>query len=386
MSELLPKLVSSRLASLEARSEAWHPDADLLTAFLEQGLPQGEQGVVLSHLAGCGPCREIASLAQPSGVEVQTVLAAPKSGWLRGFWRWGALAACAVVAVSLVLHKRENRSMASMLLPSGTGTISTEGKPSPNVRTETDTANNQNTQAAIAGALQAERRVAPLSVEPAAPPPEVSGLASNTMAREEVASPALAVNEPADAAKMKAQAVPEREDAKVDQLALKKEITKDLSAKPEVLADAAVPATPVAPTDKGDFRASAAPMANFGALSAARAAAAWQLTDAGDLQRSVNGGKDWESVSMNQPARLRVVATTGLQVWAGGNAGLLFLSQDGGGHFTLVRVQQGQSLLTGDIVALAFSGPQHGRLETSAHDVWTTSDGGKSWQSSAAAK
>jgi photosystem II stability/assembly factor-like uncharacterized protein len=42
--------------------------------------------------------------------------------------------------------------------------------------------------------------------------------------------------------------------------------------------------------------------------------------------------------------------------------------------------------LTGDIVALAFSDAQHGRLETAGHDVWTTTDGGKTWRPDAGAK
>jgi photosystem II stability/assembly factor-like uncharacterized protein len=51
-----------------------------------------------------------------------------------------------------------------------------------------------------------------------------------------------------------------------------------------------------------------------------------------------------------------------------------------------VKVRQKRSTLKGDIVTLSFPDAQHGRLETADHDVWTTNDGGKTWQPSAAVK
>jgi photosystem II stability/assembly factor-like uncharacterized protein len=37
-------------------------------------------------------------------------------------------------------------------------------------------------------------------------------------------------------------------------------------------------------------------------------------------------------------------------------------------------------------VALTFPDAQHGRLETADHEVWITSDGGKTWRPAAKAK
>jgi photosystem II stability/assembly factor-like uncharacterized protein len=51
-----------------------------------------------------------------------------------------------------------------------------------------------------------------------------------------------------------------------------------------------------------------------------------------------------------------------------------------------VKVHQKRSTLKGDIVTLSFPDAQHGRLETADHDVWTTNDGGKTWQPAAAAR
>jgi hypothetical protein len=144
--------------------------------------------------------------------------------------------------------------------------------------------------------------------------------------------------------------------------------------------------TPYAPTDKDDFRASSAQMANLPDLATARQAGTWQITSDGKLQRSLDGGKSWESVALDLSGRLRVVAATGFQVWAGGNGGVLLHSQDAGDHFMNVKVRQKHFALKGDIVTLSFPDAQHGRIETADHDVWTTNDGGKTWQSSSGAK
>jgi photosystem II stability/assembly factor-like uncharacterized protein len=144
--------------------------------------------------------------------------------------------------------------------------------------------------------------------------------------------------------------------------------------------------TPYAPTDKDEFRASSAQMADLPDLATARQAGTWQITAEGKLQRSLDGGKSWESVAVDPNGHLRVVTATGFQVWAGGNGGVLLHSKDAGDHFMHVTVRQKRSTLKGDIVTLTFPDAQHGRLETADHDVWTTNDGGKSWQPSATAK
>jgi len=105
----LPNIVTRRLAERGPRPGTSHPDADLLTAFVEQTLPERDRGAVLGHLADCASCREIVALSQPAEAETGT-LAIPKPTRSAGFsiLRWGALAACAVLAVSVaVLHNRQ---------------------------------------------------------------------------------------------------------------------------------------------------------------------------------------------------------------------------------------------------------------------------------------
>ena len=449
MSEQLPKIVVNRLVGNEMRPGTdSHPDANLLTAFVERVLPEREKGGILRHLAECASCREIVALAQPSGVETGAVFVAPRALWSRGsIWRWASLAACTVVAVSLVLHKRENRSLAvadQAHAPANPAALSA-GKPSPSVATEPAVAQDLNAERTIAGSLPSERRVAPLSVEPSAPKNGVEGTLSYSLSRSDAAAPARELSKPifggsmqqppapvvapsagassaapsavqsnaasaaasvrarsemaaraqttTDAVEVSGEAVAGiAADGKEDQPRLAKAKVFEKSAAQQTVdaavaaAPGAASATPYAPTDKDEFRASSAQLASTGAFAAARQAANWQVTDAGNLQRSFDGGKSWESVSVNQAVRLRVVAAVGFHIWAGGDGGALFRSEDGGSHFAVVKVSQNGASLTGNIVVLTFADAQHGRLETSAHQVWTTADGGNAWQPFAPAK
>ena len=60
----VPKIVLKRLQ--ETSAPGTHPDADLLTAFAEQSLPEPERVRVMDHLARCSDCREVLALALPA--------------------------------------------------------------------------------------------------------------------------------------------------------------------------------------------------------------------------------------------------------------------------------------------------------------------------------
>jgi hypothetical protein len=153
----VPKIIVNRLRA-GLPDQAAHPEADLLTSFVEQRLSATERESLIEHLALCGDCRETIVLALPA-VEVLSGLEANVGGrvpaksvsanlsanleeagtatsiWIRlGFpelvWpslRWAALAAGVVVAASvLLLHPgRLNQARVPAANPQiGTGSAS----------------------------------------------------------------------------------------------------------------------------------------------------------------------------------------------------------------------------------------------------------------------
>jgi hypothetical protein len=134
----------------------------------------------------------------------------------------------------------------------------------------------------------------------------------------------------------------------------------------------------------------------------------WTISSTGSLQRSVDQGSTWQDVDVTansasataayefraaapgyakaakQTAKsvvpsFRAVTANGVEVWAGGRAGVLYHSADAGSHWTRVVPAANGTVLTEDIVGVEFSDAQHGTV-TTASAVWTTSDGGQSWQ------
>jgi hypothetical protein len=164
-----------------------------------------------------------------------------------------------------------------------------------------------------------------------------------------------------------------------------------------------------------------------------RASPRWAISSAGTLQRSFDAGKTWEDINPNtdftsgagsstlessavatrykdapdmadqaavnqtaanqamkkqQQAKaspnsspvFRAIAAAGLEVWAGGSAGVLYHSVDSGNHWTLVLPSSAGTILTGDITSIQFADPQHGTVTTSNQEIWTTADSGRTWR------
>ena len=139
----------------------------------------------------------------------------------------------------------------------------------------------------------------------------------------------------------------------------------------------------------------------------------WTINPSGGLQRSFDAGKTWQNVEVNETSaysfaltdetlareskvtkaekkkkekeaaanrQFRAVVAAGPEVWAGGTGGMLYHSVDGGEHWARIVLVASGAVVTGDITSVEFSDPQHGRITTSTSQVWTTIDGGKSWQ------
>jgi photosystem II stability/assembly factor-like uncharacterized protein len=123
------------------------------------------------------------------------------------------------------------------------------------------------------------------------------------------------------------------------------------------------------------------------ALSARRADAAsvpaqsaqWMISAQGSLQRSYDSGKTWQTVPVQPGASFRAFSTAGTEVWVAGNAGSLYHSPDSGRNWVEVQPTAAGRKLQADIISVNFSDPLNGALTTENGEVWTTSDGGKSW-------
>jgi hypothetical protein len=88
-----------------------HPDAETLSAFIEQALNAKERGEVLAHLAVCGRCRQVVALArEAAGAEVAA--ARHEAVRPRAWWRNRTLALvpaaafAATAVIAFYIHER----------------------------------------------------------------------------------------------------------------------------------------------------------------------------------------------------------------------------------------------------------------------------------------
>ncbi|HTW79105.1 MAG TPA: carboxypeptidase regulatory-like domain-containing protein [Terracidiphilus sp.] len=90
-----------------------HPDADQLSAFIEQALPAHERAGVLAHLAVCSECRAVVALALPEEETVVQAAHVPARSFFSGPWfsNWlvflpAAAAAVALAAFIFFVHRQ----------------------------------------------------------------------------------------------------------------------------------------------------------------------------------------------------------------------------------------------------------------------------------------
>jgi Photosynthesis system II assembly factor YCF48 len=155
-------------------------------------------------------------------------------------------------------------------------------------------------------------------------------------------------------------------------------------------------------------------VSNFSASGTlAPESARWSINATGGLQRSLDQGRTWQDVEVSlapgmgsvtglrkamkssreraamakdkadmkqKPIVFRAVAANGPDVWAGGSDGNLYHSTDSGAHWLQILPTWRGIDLTGDIVNLQFADPQNGRIVTSSAEIWTTADGGQTWE------
>jgi hypothetical protein len=399
----VPKIAIRRLRDAEIAEG--HPDANLLTAFAERSLAEGEQARLVTHLATCRDCRDVIALALPPTEEVALAAVSSRTGDEWFSWpvlRWGLVAAgvLVVASVGVVQYKQaQEKSKSDLAILTARNAAPAERQaispPAAEARVAVPQAaapkpaeglkklqSNRPLRGSFSAAGTA-KMATPTATTPA--PGRDDGVPSSSQMVEvqsEAAPAATARNEVSDqliasnAQTVQAQAVTQGDVVK---------------AKP------AAPLTPSVVLDPANSP-----------LQKEMQPPRWTISSIGALQRSFDEGNTWENVSVNPTAGqskrataaaetygkrekndwsppssslvFRSVAALGTEVWAGGSGGALYHSGDSGAHWTRVVPSSGEAVLSGDISRIEFSDLQHGTVATSTGEDWLTADGGLSWR------
>lgn len=312
---------------------AAHPDSNLLSAFMERSLAQPEQSEVLQHLSQCINCREIVSLSarQPNVTDVVS-LATQRAGWVS--WpalRWGAAVTCIfVVGAAITLRQKHAPGERSAI------------------------------EASRSNHLVLDRPA--YSQSQTLNPEPVHAHTNRNPSRNKEAGSAPVEMADARASSPFAEIIPGR--------------AKDAVVAPQ--GGEAGPTTGGLATNSNGLNA---PSDTFFTdnLAAETLAPRWTLSWDGVLQRSLDSGRTWQTIPVASHIVFRALAANGLDIWVGGKAGALFHSSDAGQHWTqMFPVANGQAF-AGDIVGVEFSDTLHGKLTSSNHEIWITSDSGQTW-------
>jgi photosynthesis system II assembly factor YCF48-like protein/putative zinc finger protein len=429
--EQLPNIVRERL---KAGAGGDHPDADLLTAFAEQALPDRERSRVLLHVSRCADCRNVLVLAAYPTTTASGSLdtAKPAGGFQWKVLRWGAAVACVVIVGSAVLLRRD------VFKPESTETASVREQPvaeqyayQPEPK---DSATKLSAQRAISSAMEngnekdmgrmgdkVLKSPAPPTlpaVVPAAPmaratradqkreialgsmhafgsgagvaaaiAPKPAGPSARTV-RDERKNP-VSETEPesgkttdlatlgkaSEVLEVEVSSIPTEGESGDKKDAPGKAKAASNAAKDVLSAPAVVAQNQVTPSEE-TVGQKMDRMAGFRRVPLSR----WTISSDGRLQHSIDAGRTWQPVAVADKASFRALSANGPDVWVGGAAGLLYHSADSGASWTQVKPIFANVALTADIAAIEFTDLQHGKITTSSGDVWTTEDAGQTWR------
>ena len=102
----------------------------------------------------------------------------------------------------------------------------------------------------------------------------------------------------------------------------------------------------------------------------------WRLRS-GKIESSDDGGKKWQLRTPAKNFEAMKVLAAGVQVWAGGKAGALFLSRDNGQTWTKISLTGDDVIPLGDVTEIKVTSPLLVEVILSSGDVWQSNDGGK---------
>ena len=113
----------------------------------------------------------------------------------------------------------------------------------------------------------------------------------------------------------------------------------------------------------------------------------WTIT-AGVLQRSLDSGQSWQN-ALRADHPLLCYASHDEDVWTGGQAGTLFHSANSGITWAQVRPSIKAQQLISDVTHIDITridmrsdvpGPAEIVVSTSNNEIWSSADGGKTWE------
>jgi len=419
MKEIRSSTLRAHLArnqGADPRPNSPHPDADLLTAFAEDTLLDGERSEILTHLAVCPDCRAVVHTAaaaeaeQESEALLEPVAASPRLEPVpqplvaraataatpfesapqrpprRAWFPVLALAASLLVmAGSSVLFYR------ALHRPASTQTATTVQVPrlqtappaAPAAQISAATVTPMRAVPKHAHAQPRPRAAAPvLPTEEArigaAPPPPAPAAAPSSSGSFGALSFQKAQNEPpAEQAQLHAQMEAEvRGNRATSDSAMAQAKAAPRAASPPVASS----------TQSVQVEASNAltrslettqPVAGFiAAPNATRPR--FRISDEGRIERSVQASV-WMPVAIASGIRFRVISVAGSDVWAGGDHLRLFHSADNGVTWDEVHLPATADR-THAIVHIRIDDAQHLTVEDDSGTSFSTTDAGVTWQ------
>lgn len=346
----LPKVVSARLraASIDTPLAAVHPNAEMLAAFAEQALSVPEREQMLGHLALCAGCREVMALTMPNDPAAASY---PLQTDFRDEVR----------SRDEDRSKEDRSKYGGSLSPDAAGKNWWFGFARPNLGW---------------AALAAGVAVA------------ASMLLLHPLQQRHVAETA------SKQAVVTAQ-IPTAADSRVDQASAEPTETKTIvglkakssSGESRKSSEGLLTARNVTPIEKAKPA-----LRSQDALEAGNQPASglnregplqWEVAD-GVLRRSADGGENWESV-LHADQALQCYASHGRDIWAGGQGGTVFHSEDSGHTWTKIQISKQDEARASDIahIDLRWNGVAQANeivVSNKAMETWSSLDGGTTWR------
>jgi hypothetical protein len=416
--------LSERSLSRPEESERAHPDADLLTGFIERALSATERDNVLEHLSLCFNCREVVALAlppandesvaSPVAIESETAQfehksampgsAKAKRSWLTSAkfgWpqlaapslRWAALAAGITVAATVLLMHPGKLNQAMLQSPSRQADAVGRQDSAPQIASSSGPSAQVTLVPSVPLPNQGTR---PTSELPSAKRLKLGQLA--TPSRQAAASFAVNTTIPATSTPSAEGTLIARNDAPPIEKAKpplpgSEEPSSDAQGSEAKGTEASnlsripVPTRPASPGSRAPAEISAAKLEPSTSATPAQLTFAqhlaqknvtWQVSG-GVLQKSLDNGQSWNSVlHANQP--LLCLATHDNDIWTGGRAGALFHSSDNGVTWVQVQPAINTQQLNSDITHLDLQSYSEIVVSTASNETWHSTDSGKTWQ------